>query len=224
MFTVLVGYKSYWYAVSAKRAKFQKFTLTDVISQLIRKLDATGILILAREMRIDATVNCSAYLTHCPSMWLVHTTHVIAVAAKGPLPLAMVSCVPLLFCCCQSAFRCCVCSVCCPSTVCCLAASCACCAACPNISRQACGRTGSSGVRFSTAAVGLPGRVMASVLCRIPHTGRDRLVSAAMGDVVRAWCSMRWTRPGAGRSMSDCRLSAVTSRGLNPVPPQNRAS
>ena len=70
--------------------------------------------------------------------------------------------------------------------------------------------------KFSTAALGLPGRFMISTSPRMPASPRD---SMACWLNFRLSKRMASARPGASRSITRRVASGVTSRGAKPVPP-----
>ena len=80
----------------------------------------------------------------------------------------------------------------------------------------ACSNTSVTACRFSTAPLGLPGRLRMRVRPRIPATARD---SMACGVILSDSARMTSARPGASRSITDRVASGVTSRGAKPVPP-----
>jgi len=71
-------------------------------------------------------------------------------------------------------------------------------------------------VRFSTAPLGLPGRVMITVDFLVPATGRD---IAANGVIDNEDDSMACTKPDACLSSICDTASGVLSFSVNPVPP-----
>ncbi len=70
--------------------------------------------------------------------------------------------------------------------------------------------------RFSTAALGLPGRFTTRVRPRMPATSRERQERSVMA---REAARMASGMPGAMRSQTAVVASGVTSRSENPVPP-----
>ena len=70
--------------------------------------------------------------------------------------------------------------------------------------------------KFSTAALGLPGKLTIKVAPRIPAVARE---SIAWGVNCKLAARMASASPGASRSTTACVASGVTSRRLKPVPP-----
>ena len=80
----------------------------------------------------------------------------------------------------------------------------------------ACGRTGATASRPSTAPRGEPGRLTMSVRPRTPATWRE---SIAAGSAARPAARIASASPGTSRSTTSRVASGVTSRGERPVPP-----